>query len=96
MMRFARLCVVALVLTGCKPDIDSQLAECRLDSLKVYAPHLGRIETDSYERNYVQTCMQAKGYDLVLKATPKCPAFTIPIWETSCYVERSWWKSLTK
>jgi hypothetical protein len=61
-MRFAVLILAGLLVTGCAPKLTTKqiIAQCALDGDKLHAHDPDRYSTLS---QYVQVCMQARGYE---------------------------------
>jgi hypothetical protein len=83
---------LALLVGGCFADKGTDLANCYMESLKIYAPRdaLDR-ELQFAVGEYTKTCMRAKGYDLDggCLASPLLRMSSV-----DCYTRRHWWSAL--
>ncbi len=94
MKRAALGAVLLFGLCSCGPTKSAQLAQCQLDTDRVF-PHGDDID----RREHMSSCMAAKNYEWAMfvgKTAQMCaPDIGLTFYEADCYHPVSAWKRLT-
>ena len=90
---FLGISALSLVVSGCGPNRDVDLAQCRLEAARVY-PRWSSDEYMTPAADFTYFCMQAKGYKISrLGTNTECPSNQGVVIQTTagCYIKPRLW-----
>jgi hypothetical protein len=87
--------VLVLPLGGCVAEQQQQqLASCKLEAARAYPNEPANIRGDEKVEDYMETCMEAHGYEFSESATTCIADISAYKRDAPCYVPTSWFARL--